>query len=87
MLKTSCSLILASAILAACAPTTVVKSNQLDIARMTPDCKNKHAQLRFLESQLSRPSGVLRDNATAEQERSYRATVMTLIWDIRQQCS
>lgn len=71
--------------LVGCAPATVVKSNQLDIARMTPDCKNKDIQIRYLENQLARPSHVL-GNAQAEQERSYRATVKSLVWQIREQC-
>lgn len=70
---------------AGCAPISVVKTNQLDIARMTPDCKNAGRQMRYLESQLTRPSHAYGD-ASAEQERSYRATVRSLIWRVRQEC-
>jgi hypothetical protein len=85
-MQTNAALILMLAsTLVACAPNSVVKTNQLDIARMTPDCKNRDRQIRYLEAQLSRPSTVL-GNATAEQERSYRATIRNLIWQVREQC-
>jgi hypothetical protein len=81
-----CSIILLLAVLtSACAPTSVVKTNQLDIARMTPDCKNRDRQLRYLEAQLTRPSLVL-GTTTSVQERSYKATVRNLIWQVREQC-
>ena len=81
-----CSIILLLAVLtSACAPISVVKTNQLDIARMTPDCKNRDRQLRYLEAQLTRPSSVL-GTATSVQERSYKATVRNLIWQVREQC-
>ena len=79
------SIILLSALVSACAPISVVKTNQLDIARMTPDCKNAGRQIRYLEAQLTRPSNWNGD-ASAEQERSYNATVRSLIWQVREQC-
>ena len=79
------SIILLSAIVSACAPISVVKSNQLDIARMTPDCKNYARQIRYLEAQLTRPS-TWHGSASEEQERSYNATVRSLIWQVREQC-
>jgi hypothetical protein len=81
-----CSIILLLAVLtSACAPTSVVKTNQLDIARMTPDCKNRDRQIRYLESQLTR-SSTWQGDASVEQERSYNATVRSLIWQVREQC-
>lgn len=69
----------------ACAPTSVVKTNQLDIARMTPDCKNRDRQIRYLEAQLTRPSSIT-GGVSSDQERSYKATVRNLIWQVREQC-
>ena len=85
MSKYATSIILLSLAVSACAPTSVVKTNQLDIARMTPDCKNRDRQIRYLEAQLTRPSMVV-GNASAEQERSYKATVRSLIWRVREEC-
>jgi hypothetical protein len=85
MSKFTSLIILLSALVSACAPTSVVKTNQLDIARMTPDCKNAGRQIRYLESQLTRPSTVYGET-TVEQERSYKATVRSLIWRVRQEC-
>ena len=85
MSKYAASIILSSLLFTACAPISVVKTNQLDIARMTPDCKNAAIQVRYLESQLTRPSKVYGD-ASAEEERSYRATIRNLIWRVRQEC-
>ena len=83
---TTSSLILAFALLvSACAPITVVKTNQLDIASMQPDCKNRDAQLRYLEAQLRRGTGML-ESVNDAQQRSYRATVMRLIWEVREKC-
>ena len=85
MSKYATSIILLSLVLTACAPISVVKTNQLDIARMTPDCKNYARQIRYLEAQLTRPS-TWHGSASAEQERSYNATVRSLIWQVREQC-
>lgn len=85
MSKYATSIILSSLLFTACAPISVVKTNQLDIARMTPDCKNAAIQVRYLESQLTRPSKVYGD-ASAEEERSYHATIRSLIWRVRQEC-
>ena len=79
------SIILLSATISACAPVSVVKTNQLDIARMTPDCKNADRQIRYLEAQLTRSSH-WHGSATAEQERSYNGTVRSLIWQVRERC-
>ena len=67
-------------LLSACttAPTTY-SAAQYDIARMVPDCNNKNMQIRYLESQLAPSLGV-------NDPRSYRATVLSLIWEIRQKC-
>lgn len=78
-------IILLTALTSACAPISVVKTNQLDIARMTPDCKNRDRQIRYLESQLTR-SSTWQGDASIEQERSYNATVRNLIWQVREQC-
>jgi hypothetical protein len=78
-------ILLLAGLTSACAPTSVVKTNQLDIARMTPDCKNRDRQIRYLEAQLTRPSSIV-GGVSSEQERSYKATVRSLIWQVREQC-
>jgi hypothetical protein len=78
-------ILLLAGLTSACAPTSVVKTNQLDIARMTPDCKNRDSQIRYLEAQLTRPSSIV-GGVSPKQERSYNATVRSLIWRVREQC-
>jgi hypothetical protein len=78
-------ILLLAGLTSACAPISVVKTNQLDIARMTPDCKNSGRQIRYLEAQLTRPSSIL-GGVSSEQERSYKATVRSLIWQVRELC-
>lgn len=66
--------------LAGCTSDPVIRSaHHYDIARMVPDCSNKDAQVRYLNSMLE-------NTITEPNPRSYRATVLNLIWEIREKC-
>ncbi|CAB4129851.1 hypothetical protein UFOVP116_145 [uncultured Caudovirales phage] len=71
--------ILALMVVGCSSSPTIQSTRQYDIARMVPDCNNKAAQIKFLNAQLETVE-------YTRDPRSYRASILNLVWEIRERC-